>query len=195
MKALTLNKEESVVVAIDLQERLMIAMHNREDLTQCAINFIKGARVLKLPILFTQQYTKGLGATVDIIKDAATTELFGGMVSKIDNFDYIEKIGFSAMKEPDFVQALRNTGKKQVILLGVEAHICVEQTALDLTNEGYQVFLLADCISSRNLTNQIISLERMANAGIAITTYEAVLFEILGSAKELGFKEISHIVK
>lgn len=195
MKALTLNKEESVVVAIDFQERLMIAMHNREDLTRCVINFIKGARVLKLPILFTQQYTKGLGATVDIVKEAATTELFGGMVSKIDNFDYIEKIDFSAMKEPDFVQALRNTGKKQVILLGVEAHICVEQTALDLTNEGYQVFLLADCISSRSLTNQIISLERMANAGIAITTYEAVLFEILGSAKELGFKEISHIVK
>lgn len=162
----------------------MPAMKNHEELEEKMVKLVKGCMVVDLPILTTQQYTKGLGKTVDPIAEAME-----------DKFLPIEKTSFSAYGEPEFVKALEETGRKTVILTGIEAHVCVQQTALDLIEAGYQVFLVANAISSRDNTDKKYAQRRMSEAGAVGTTYEAVLFELVGGAKEDGFKQISAIVK
>jgi len=181
---LKINKEDAVLVVIDFQERLMPAMKNSQELEQKMVKLIKGWIVLGLPIITTQQYTKGLGETITSIKDAMG-----------ENFLPIEKTSFSAMGEPNFVEVLETSGKRTVILAGIEAHVCVQQTALDLIEEGYQVFLVNDAISSRDNTDKKYAQRRICDSGAIGTTYEAVLFELVGDAKEDGFKQISGIVK
>lgn len=178
-----INKEDAVFVAIDFQERLMPAMFDWENLQQTVVKLTKGIKVLDIPIIVTQQYTKGLGTTVAPIAEA------------LGEFKAIEKNTFSAAAQPDFVQALTQTGKKSIILCGIEAHICVQQTALDLIESGYQIFVAADCIRSRKEMDNSISQNRMTAAGAVITTYESILYELLKGAKAEGFKAISAIVK
>lgn len=184
MKSLKIKKEEVVLVAIDFQERLMPAMKNSQEIEEKMVKLSQGFVVLGLPILTTQQYTKGLGETLASIKGA-----MGG------NFKPIEKTSFSAMGEPEFVKALEATGRKTIVLTGVEAHVCVQQTALDLIEAGYHVFLVNDVISSRDNTDKKYAQRRISEAGGIGTTYEAVLFELVGGAREDGFKQISAIVK
>ncbi len=184
MMNLKIQKEDAVLVVIDFQEKLMPAMKNSQELECKMVKLIKGCIVLDVPIITTQQYTKGLGETIETIKAAMG-----------ENFLPIEKTSFSAMGEPNFVEVLETSGKRTVILTGIEAHVCVQQTALDLLEEGYQVFLVNDAISSRDNADKKYAQRRICEAGAVGTTYEAVLFEILGGAKEDGFKQISGIVK
>lgn len=184
MKNLKINREDAVLVAIDFQERLMPAMKNNKELEEKMVKLTKGCRVMGLPILTTQQYTKGLGETVAEIKEAMG-----------DQFCPIEKTSFSAMGEPEFVKALEATGKKTVILTGIEAHVCVQQTGLDLLESGYRVFLVTDAVASRDNNDKKYAQRRISDAGATGTTYEAVLFELVGGAREEGFKQISAIVK
>ena len=189
-----LKKEEAVLVLVDFQERLMPAMKSTEELSQTVVKLVKGVRVLQIPILVTQQYTKGLGPTAEEIAKALTEELFDGFTPAAD-YAPIEKTSFSALKEPAFVEALKACGRRSVILAGIEAHICVQQTALDLLAAGYEVFVVSDCIASRSNNDKKYSQRRMGDAGACGTTYESVLYELLGGAKEPGFKQISAIVK
>ena len=184
MSVLKVKKEEAVLVAIDFQEKLMPVMKNKQELQEKMVKLVQGCRVLGLPILTTQQYTKGLGETVAPIREAME-----------DQFLPIEKTSFSAMGEPAFVEALEKTGKRTVLLTGIEAHVCVQQTALDLLEQGYKVFLVVDAISSRDNNDKKYAQRRISEAGAVGTTYEAVLFELVGGAREEGFKQISAIVK
>jgi nicotinamidase-related amidase len=175
--------EDSLVLVIDFQERLMPSIYKHEELEKKAGIFIKGCRILDLPILVMQQYTKGLGETAQALKDA------------LGEFEYIEKITFSGCGNAEFVQKLESSGKKNIIVTGVEAHVCVQQTVLDLLAAGYSVYVLADCIGSRSELDKVYAEKRMAQAGAVITTAESVLFELLVRADHPKRKDISNLVK
>lgn len=192
-QVLRLKKEDTVLVGIDFQERLMPAMKSNEELEAAAVKLVKGCRILGVPVIMTQQYTKGLGATVAAIAEAMTEPI--GEDAGAAEFHPIEKTSFSAMGEPEFVAALSKLGRKTVIIAGIEAHVCVQQTVIDLLEKGYTVFVANDCISSRSNTDKKYSQRRMGEAGAVGTTYESILFELLGGAKEPGFKQISALVK
>ena len=179
-----IKKEDAVLVAIDFQERLMPAMKNQKEVEETIKKLAEGWRVLGLPVLLTQQYTKGLGTTIESLRTALG-----------EAYSPIEKTSFSAMGEPEFVKALETLGKKTIILTGVETHVCVQQTALDLLEASYQVFLVVDAVSSRDNNDKKYAQRRICEAGAVATTYEAVLFELVGGAREEGFKQISAIVK
>lgn len=178
-----IKKDDAVLVAIDFQERLMPAMADPKSLEATVIKLAKGIKALDIPVIVTQQYTKGLGETVTPIREA------------LGDYQPIDKTTFSALGQPDFVQVLEASGKKTVILAGIEAHICVQQTAIELIDRGYSVYIIQDCIASRKESDNLCSQQRMAAAGAVITTYESVLYELLRGAKADGFKAVSAIVK
>ena len=178
-----LKKEEAILLLIDIQEKMMPAIKNKEELEATVLKLAKGCKILDVPILISQQYTKGLGETIPVLKEA------------IGEFDPIEKISFSCCCEPSFVFALEKIGRKKVIVAGVEAHICVQQTVLDLLEMGYQVYLINDCVGSRSNNDKKYAQRRMAENGAVGTTMEAVLFELCEHAKIPKFKEISNLIK
>jgi nicotinamidase-related amidase len=149
-----------------------------------AKKLLKAADIFEIPVLITQQYTKGLGDTLDEVKEA-----------KI-GFSHIEKNAFSAMGEPNFVKALKDSGRKTVIIFGIEAHVCVLQSMLDLLEEGYDVFVVSDAVSSRKALDKDYSIIRAVEAGAVPTTVEAALFELLDDdSKSETFKSISKLIK
>ena len=178
-----IDREDALLVLIDFQERLLPAMANSTELEDTVCRMAKGAKTLGLPILVTQQYTRGLGNTVNSLSQI------------LEKFSYVEKSTFSAFKTEEFKNAVEGSGKRTIILTGIETHICVEQTALDLLEAGYNVVLLADCVESRNHRNTKISVNRMRDAGAVISNYESVLYEMLTTSKAAEFKDISNIVK
>ena len=129
-----LNVDDAILVVVDFQEKLYPAMSGKETAAQQTAKLIKGCRLLGIPIIATQQYTKGLGETIDDIKDALTVKLDENVQET--EFKYIEKKTFSCMADPDFKEALIKSGREQVILCGIESHICVMQTAIDLYEYG-----------------------------------------------------------
>ena len=178
-----LTREDTAFVAIDFQEKLMPAMSGMEELEDKVVRLIKGMKALGIPTIVTQQYTKGLGETIPSIADA------------LGDFEHVEKNTFGCMANEEFASKIKELGKKDIVVCGIEAHICVQQTVLQLMEEGYNVYLPADCVSSRSENDKLWSITRMGEAGAVITTYEAVLYEILRDSKAEGFKEISAIVK
>lgn len=192
-KVLKLKKDDTVLVGIDFQERIMPAMKDHEELSESVVKLVKGCRILGVPVIMTQQYTKGLGPTVPAVA-AALTEPIGDDVAAAE-FEPVEKTSFSAMGEPAFVETLERLGRKTVIIAGIESHVCVQQTVIDLLETGYTVFVANDCISSRSSTDIKYAKRRMGDAGAVGTTFESILFELLGGAKEPGFKQISALVK
>lgn len=129
-----MNREDTVLVIIDCQTKLMPAIKDAEELEETVVKLTKGAKVLGLPVIVTQQYTKGLGPTVDSIN-----EVLGEYVP-------VEKTTFSAMGAQEFAERIKAAGKKNVLMTGVETHICVEQTTLELMEAGYKVYLIQDCV-------------------------------------------------
>lgn len=178
-----MRRNETVFVAVDFQEKLLPAMFEREKVEGTACKLAEGLKVLGIPKIVTQQYTKGLGNTVKPMAEA------------LGDYKPIEKNDFSAWLSPEFRDALEKNERKTVILAGVEAHICVEQTALDLMANGYTVFVAADCVQSRSPVSRDISLRRMEASGAVITCSESILYELLQSSKAPEFKAISAIVK
>lgn len=178
-----LTREDTAFVAIDFQEKLMPAMSGMEELEDKSVRLIKGMKALGIPTIVTQQYTKGLGGTIPSIAEA------------LGDFEHVEKNTFGCMANEEFASKIKELGRKDIVVCGIEAHICVQQTVLQLMEEGYNVYLPADCVSSRSENDKLWSITRMGEAGAVITTYEAVLYEILRDSKAEGFKEISAIVK
>jgi nicotinamidase-related amidase len=180
-----IKRDDAVLVVVDLQERLIPAMREGGKAVEQAAKAIRGFRALGAPVLVTQQYTKGLGETVEAVRDA-----FDG------DFSFIEKSAFSVMAEPAFRDALAKTGRKTALLLGVEAHVCVLQSALDLREAGYTVFLVTDAISSRKETDEKAGVRRMIHSRVLPTTVESALFELLDNdSKSDTFKTISKLIK
>lgn len=188
MKDASLKIFDPLVVAIDFQERLMPAMFDKEGLEQRAVTFLKGCGILGVPVVTTQQYTKGLGDTIPSIKEAIT------------DFKSFDKMTFSCYQTDEIVEEIQKLSakqiwEKQVVVIGVETHICVLQTVMDLIEQDYNVFVVADLVSSRKEIDTKWGLERMKRAGAVITTMESVLFEILGDATSEHRKAISTLIK
>ena len=176
-------RSKAALVVIDIQERLLPTIFESERVVQNTVRLIKGARVLGIPVLVTEQYKKGLGATTPAI------------AAEIAGFTQLEKIAFSACGAPGFEKALKAKKVTDVILCGIEAHVCVSQTCLDLLDKGFRVFVVVDAISSRTTDNHFIAVERMRDAGGIVMSTEMVLFELLEKAGTDEFKQILALVK
>jgi nicotinamidase-related amidase len=144
---------------------------------------IQGLKVLNIPVIVTQQYTKGLGSTIPKLFEV------------LERTDYIEKVAFSCCDEGGFMDELNRLNRRYVIIAGIEAHVCVLQTTIDLIEKNFQPVIVEDCISSRSLNDKTIAIERMKAEGAIITTCESILFELLRYSGTSEFKEISRLVK
>lgn len=178
-----LRREETALLIIDIQERIFKVMLNPESLIQNTVKLIEGFKVLGSPIFVTEQYPKGLGETESRIKSA------------LSDIVAIQKMSFSCSGAEDLFERLKNKSIKQVVVAGIESHVCVQQTALDLLENGFQVNLAADACSSRKEFDYKTALSRMRHSGIIVTTTEAILFELLNVCGTDEFKRISKLVK
>ncbi len=178
-----IKKEDSLAVVIDMQEKLYPYIFENEKLTSNTIKLIKGLRALNIDILVTEQYSKGLGSTIEPIQNT------------LGKFSHFEKMTFSCCGLRSFNKALKNSGKKNIIIVGIESHVCVLQTVLGLLDDNYQPVLIEDCVSSRNPNDKRIAVERMRNEGSIVSTHESILFELCEVSGNVTFKAISKIVK
>jgi nicotinamidase-related amidase len=175
--------EKTALVLIDVQGKLAQLMHNREALFKQLQVAIKGMQALGAPIFWLEQNPAGLGATIP--------ELAGLLAAQKP----IAKMSFSCCGSAEFMLALKASGRAQVLLAGIEAHVCVYQTARDLLAARCDVEVVADCVSSRSAENRLIGLEKMRAAGAGITCVETALFELLRTAESPKFKEVVRLVK
>lgn len=174
---------DTLLVIVDIQEKLVRAMHAREELLIRAQQLVQGARVLNVPVLVTEQNPKGLGATVPEI------------AAHLSGVRPISKFSFGCCASEEFLQALRAGAARNVLMAGIETHVCVYQTARELLTRGCHVEIVADACSSRTPENKQIGLDKMRAAGAAVTSVETALFELLKVAEGPLFKEILKIVK
>jgi nicotinamidase-related amidase len=181
--SLSLTRAKAGLVVMDVQERLLPAIFEHQRVVQNTVRLIQGAAILRVPIFATEQYRKGLGRTVSEVAAA------------IPGFAPIEKLAFSACGAAGFIPALRKKRVSEPILCGIEAHVCVSQTCLDLLDKGLRVFVAADAVSSRTQENYRFGLDRMRAAGAVIVSTEMVLFELLERAGTDEFKQILALVK
>jgi len=175
--------EDTAVLVVDYQERLMPAMHHWEGLEHNSDILLKGLKNLGVPMVISQQYTKGLGMTIPSIFKAAETEV------------YFDKMAFSCYDDKEIKDKIDGLGKKNIIVCGIETHVCVLQSCIDLKAAGYNVLLAADCTASRKPGDKKMGLRRAVQEGVMITTYEAILFELLRKAGGDVFKAISKLIK
>ena len=178
-----LEVEDATLLLVDIQGSLAHAMHGKARLFQNLQILIKGVQVLGVPILWAEQYPQGLGPTIPEIAD-----LLPGLRP-------IPKMSFSCCRNERFLQALRTLDRGQILIAGIETHVCVYQTAVDLVNLGYEVQVVADAVSSRDPENKAIGLQKMRDAGVSLTSVETALFELLKVAEGEQFKKILRIVK
>ena len=182
-----LNIDDSVLVIIDVQDRLVLASKYGEEVAQNTAKLANATKILNIPTILTEQYPQGLGATVSNVKAALSNTI-----------TTIEKTSFSAQLEPNFkneIDRLKDLGKKQIVICGIETHICVLQTAADLITQGFEVYVVKDACASRNKKEYKTGLELLKQYGAKITCIEIALFEWLKTAKHPNFKEIQTLIK
>lgn len=177
-----LTPDSTVVVLVDLQVKLARVMHEREALIENAVRLVGGTGVLGMPVVRTEQNPAGLGPTVPEV-----AELLSGKP--------IAKLSFSCCGEQAFVEAMDRLAGKQVLLAGIESHVCVWQTAADLLSAGHQVQVVTDAVSSRTAANKAVGITKMRDAGAAVTSVEAALLELLKTAEGPKFQEVLRIIK
>ncbi len=175
--------ENSVLIIIDVQEKLWRVIYEKEKLLDNLQRLIKGVQVLGIPIVMTEQYPQGLGKTLPEI-----TALLPGLRP-------VEKLSFSCCGDTNFLNELKKLNRNQALIAGIESHVCVYQTAVDLLASGYLVEAVTDCISSRTQENLELGIHRMEAAGAKPTSVEMILFELLKAAGSEQFRAISKIVK
>lgn len=183
---MALVREQSALVVIDVQERLFPAMDSdhREEVMRNLKVLAAAAQHLGLPTLATEQYPKGLGHTLPEMKAALPTGL-----------EPIEKVAFSCWAVESFRTRLVSTGKRQIVLGGIEAHVCVLMSALDLLAAGYGVHVVADAVTSRTQANWRIAMDYLRQAGAVVTTTETALFQLLGQADSDTFRELARLIR
>ena len=175
-------RENTALLVIDVQERLMPVIFEQEKIFANVNKLLRGAEILNLETVVTEQYPKGLGNTC---KEVQLPE----------QANIIEKTCFSSMLSTEVNDQLKLTNVKSLIICGVESHICVLKTALDALKEGYEVHIVADAVSSRTEENKQLALARLRQAGAYITTVEMILFQLLDYAGTDEFKAISKLIK
>lgn len=182
-----LNREDALLLIVDVQERLVPAIH--KDLYPAASRnmkvMIETAGALGLPILLTEQYPKGLGRTVPEI------------LSSLEGKEYrlVEKITFSCARDEGFLKAVSSANRKQIVIVGMETHVCVYQTSVDLIRAGFSVFVLDDAVSSRFLHNYQSGIAALRDAGATVFSTETAVFQLLKVAATPEFKKVSPLIR
>ena len=182
---MTLTREETLLLVVDVQERLFAAMdpESREDVVRNIKILAAMAQRLGLPRLVSEQYPKGLGRTLPELKEA------------LGAVEPIEKVAFSCCGAEGFQEQLRATGARQVVVAGIETHVCVLLTALDLLSAGYGVHVVADAVCSRTRDHRQLGLDQLRQAGAVVTSTETVLFQLLRRADSDEFRTLQKLIK
>lgn len=183
MKNFYLNKEDAVLIIVDIQGKLTLAMEHGKDVIKNTNFLVKVAKALEIPIIITEQYPKGLGPTVE--------ELMNNLG---DGYPVFSKTKFSALTG-EVKEELERLGKKQVIITGMETHVCVYQTARDLISAGYDVFAAADALCSRTNDNYMNGLSLINELGGVVSNTESIFFDLMKEAGSHTFKELSKLIK
>ncbi len=178
-----LSLDQTALIVVDFQEKLLPKIFNAQAIVPQAIKLIRFARELDIPLLVTEQYPKGLGATVPEL-----VEELGGKLP-------LTKTSFGCFGADGFVAALRNLGRTQLLITGIEAHVCVMQTVLAALENGYGVFVVKDATGSRNISDFEAGLARMSRHGAELVTTEMAMFEILRDAAKPEFKKVLPLLK
>lgn len=179
-------RTDTFLLVIDVQQKLMPVIHEHEDVARNVERLVRGAHVLEIPALLTEQYVKGLGPTIDGVRLAF--EETGG-------YRPIEKMTFSGHASTELQAELRNLKRKHALVAGVETHVCVWQTVRDLLGAGFGVTIAADAVSSRSPRNRDIALRRMESEGAKLGSTEMALFELTGVSGTDEFRAISRLIK
>jgi len=178
-----MDAKHTQALCIDIQVRLFPHISERDEIARRTGILIRGLQLLDVPITVTEQYGRGLGATISSIREA------------LGQYQPIEKITFSCCGAPEVEARILSGNRHHVLVFGIETHVCVQQTTLDLLAQGQKVIVIEDCVSSRNPNDKRVAIDRMRQAGAIITTMESVLFELLRQAGTETFKQISALVK
>jgi len=179
-----LDANNSLLLIVDVQEKLINAQFEKEKIIKNVGILAETANILNIPTLVSEQYPKGLGHTLDQIKEKLSVDT-----------RFIEKTSFSCLREEGFSETVRIFNKKQVLVCGMESHVCVHQTVNNLLTEGYKVYIIQDAISSRKEYEYKVGLQRMINEGAIPGCVEMALFELLKCAKHANFKTIQGLIK
>ena len=177
------SRQDSVLLVIDMQEAFWNLVWEKERVLRAVQLLLRCAQPLELPVIATEQNPSKVGATLATVRQ------------QIARARCIEKMTFSCAAEPAFAAAIESTGRKTAILCGIETHVCIMETALDLAQAGYRVHVPADAVTSRGEINWRIALENMRAAGVIITTVEALLFQLLELAGTAEFRAVMGLVK
>jgi len=177
------HRHDTVLMMIDVQEQLAPQVQNSPALVAQTRILVDAARILEIPLLVTEQYPEGIGPTLPELK------------ALLGNTPIISKRTFSCCREPRVMTILETLQRRQILICGIETHVCVFQTAADLVERGYQVQVAADAVSSRTEANKILGLTRIQQAGGAITSVESAIFELLETSACPEFKQILQLIK
>lgn len=178
-----INKEDVIFCLVDVQDKLYPHVRNKDEIERNLVTLVKGLKLHDVPFIVNEQYKKGIGETIPSLRDL------------VDDDPHFEKTTFSCCKNEPTMEAIKNAGKKFVIVAGIETHVCVLQTCIDLLEAGLQPVLVTDCVTSRKQKDTDMAIQRLIQAGVIPTTYESILFELTVNAKDPNFKGISSLVK
>ena len=177
-----IKKEGTVFVLVNIQEKFVPVIDNIEKVILNVNILIEVSKILKIPLIVTEQYPKGLGKITD-------------KIFLPENIKAIEKLNFSCFQSKDFVQKIKELNIKTIILFGVEAHVCILQTAIDAIKNGIEIHVVVDAISSRSFENKKIALERMKQSNVFLVSTEMIIFQLLEKAGTDEFKSISKLIR
>ena len=180
-------RDKSQLLIVDVQDKLLGAISGKDRVVERCVRLVRAARTLGIPITLSEQYPQGLGPTVDPIREAFANSGF-----------VVDKVEFSCLRsEPlrERMHELRRQGRSQIVIGGIEAHVCILQTAIDLEAQGFEAFVVADAIGSRSKINRKLAINRLLRSGADVVDSEMVLFEWLERAGTREFKELQALIK
>jgi nicotinamidase-related amidase len=183
-------RDDMLLIVIDEQERLTAVMDRREEVVAATARLVRTAALVGAPIVVTRQYPKGLGET-----EPELLELLSALQAEGASVTTVDKVAFDCFGETGFVEALAHLGRRQLVIVGMETHICVTQTTLSALREGYDVQVVADACCSRDDAAHAIALQRIRGAGAVVTLVESVMYELVGEAGTDEFRALLRIVK
>jgi isochorismate hydrolase len=176
------NADDAIFIMIDIQEKFMSVIHDLQTVIDNSNRLINTGRILDIPLIVTEQYPKGLGKTIGDMQLSETQKV-------------IEKLAFDCFGCEEFVKEIDSLHRKNLIIFGIEAHVCVLQTCISAICKGYEVHVISDAISSRTENNKRLALNRMAQSGIFIASTEMIIFQLTKCAGTEQFRQISKLVK